>query len=163
MQTEQILTEMLETMKRMEALIGAQTALLAKLPPAGDLTAPRPRPIERKPGGKADEDQPPTPHDDYEHRDEARLFKNGFPYGRCKGKLLSDCNSGSLRHLIGNSDPGDPKWGESNRAKAEMCQAELDRRSGPGAATPGKFRGPEPVPPPATPEEKQQQEDDIPF
>jgi hypothetical protein len=167
MQNKQILTEMLETMRRIETLLATANSQRGGMKPAGDLRSPPARPIERNPGGKSDEDQPPTPHDSYEHRNEARLFKNGFPYGRCKGKILSDCNSGSLRHLIGNSDPEDPKWGESNRAKAEMCQAELDRRSGPGAATPGKFRGPEPMPKRSEPmppiDLPENEEDQIPF
>jgi len=162
MQTEQILSEMLETMRRIETLLATANSQRGGMKPAGDLRSPPARPIQ---SNAAKADTPPTPHDGFEHSGERDIFPSGYPCGKCKGKLLSDCNSESLRYLIDKCDPDHPRWGQKNRLQAELCQAELDRRS--GVAPPGKFRAEpmpkrsEPMPPIDLPPENE--EDQIPF
>jgi len=158
MQTEQILSEMLETMRRIETLLATANSQRAGMKPAGDLRSPPTRPIQTH---AAKADTPPTPHDGFEHSGELDIFPSGYPFkNRCHGKLLSDCNSDSLRFLVEKRPPG-----HKNRIEGELCQAELDRRS--GVALPGKFRTEpmpkrsEPMPPIDMPPENE--EDQIPF
>lgn len=58
-----------------------------------------------------------------------------WPFGKEKGKLLSDVSDNSLNWGLENSfDPDDPKYGDRNAKMRALIMDELERRQGGGAA-----------------------------
>lgn len=53
-----------------------------------------------------------------------------YPFGKDKGKPLSEVSTQSLEYLLGRTDEADPKYGKKNREQADAIRQILVERSG---------------------------------
>lgn len=58
------------------------------------------------------------------------MSNHTYPFGRDKGKPLTEVSTESLNYYIGRADVNDPKWGAKNREIVKECERIIASRGG---------------------------------
>lgn len=95
-------------------------------------------------GGFAQPTPPPPPTPEQEHERAADdAFRNGWPFGKCKGgdpRKPDEVDDASLVWFVDNYESRDPKYADLDAKRKAWCTAELKRRRSVGAPTPEEAR-----------------------